>query len=499
MFLGESIPDYEFKDDISILNSDSDSNEIEYLTKSEIISFSKKINIQNQGIQSNEHKELPNKKVNQILTQLNVPRPLSVMPTEIKQISNNSVPNTQQTSKRMLSTPIKLVKTIDQVIPSCKVLDVNVNNIIFIAMLDFVNPHRFWFAEFNEYKALDEVMKKMQEFYAANHNSLRINTEDIKQGLYVAANFHGIWHRGIIIKNYENFARISYVDFGTSNDVKHVHLCYLKQDFLNMPNIARRGVLAYIQPMENEKWSVESVNFFQNCIKDKKIEIKIFKYNSHDNSYYLAIKYMNEQKTIELLTQSMISNNFARLDLKFMDNEIISKDSYAFQDYENGILLDITSLKKFDSWIPSDNWIPNDSLMQSVQVTKKALPTPSTSNFNIPTYENSSFPKVCIEVKGNSTNEFINASNCNEKQVIYQKSSQASQSSLNQVNLTNAEIKSKQTVKSCSSFIKKQSFEKFIVGQDINIFIHVFYSPRCFFFYIKEEMAETKKFLDDVK
>ncbi|XP_070492974.1 tudor domain-containing protein 15-like, partial [Chironomus tepperi] len=258
VFCGQNLPEYPCKSGFSSTSLDDDSDDLQYLN---MIVESKNTNTSDGTAQTkltNENKELPNKKVTQILTQLKIPRPMNMMPTTSKAISKESVTHSlkRQTPRQKLSiiknnspkVPFKLVKNIDQLIPSCKQLDPNVKNIISIAMLDVVNPHRFWFAEYNEYKALNELMKNMNEFYDANRDLLRINDRDLQRGLYVAALFDGIWHRGMIVKKDANFARISYVDFGTADDIRHIDLCYLKQDFLYLPYIARRGVLAFVQP-----------------------------------------------------------------------------------------------------------------------------------------------------------------------------------------------------------------------------------------------------------
>jgi hypothetical protein len=370
----------------------------------------------------------------------------------------------------------------------------------------------------------------MKEFYEVNQDSLRINVQDIQRGLYVAALYNGIWHRGMIIKKDENFARVSYVDFGTADDLSHIDLCYLKQDFLNLPSISRRGVLAYVQPMQNDKWSDEARSFFENSIKNKKIEIKIFSHNSQDNSYNLAIKYKNEQKIVELLTNSMISNNYAQQDLTFLDNKIVSKDSYGFQEYEEGILLDLkpqtpSEIQPFDSWMPFDSSKTPIQGAKKINVLK-TLSTPSTNNsirkrsankaFTPPVKVNSplntSIPKVCQEVKRNLTGDFDNASEHDKKQaattedvlgriVAGQQSSQTivqDNQNLPETNLSNSLLIPKQVIKECQSIVFKQSFEKLIIGKQIEILIHAFYDASCFFFYIKNEMAEIKKFLDNV-
>ena len=321
---------------------------------------------------TNEKRKRPTKGIDQIITQMKTSQPPQMIPTTSKAVSKDSVPGSQvrQTPRQKMSIyknfnshssslQFKLVKTIDKLIPSCKTLDPSVKNVISVAMLDVVNPHRFWFAEYSEYKALNELMKNMQEFYQKNQDSLRISVQDLQRGLYVGALYEGIWHRGMIVKIDENFSRICYVDFGTAYDISHIDLCYLKEDFLNLPSIARRGVLAFVQPLENDKWSDESGIFFENNIKQKKIEVKLYKHISRDNSYYVSIKHKNEQKSMELLANTMIRNNLAKADLMFLDNEIVSKDSFEFHEYEEGILLDKKPqtpnvIEAFDSWMPFD-------------------------------------------------------------------------------------------------------------------------------------------------
>ncbi|KAL7032289.1 hypothetical protein ACKWTF_007279 [Chironomus riparius] len=528
--------------ELAPLNLDDDSDEFQYLNMISNSNSKKSTNKSEEMRQkdpisqetlTNESKEVPNNRKDEMLTKLELLQPL--IPTTSKAVSIDPATPSQVllTLRQKLNIkninspkmPFKLVKTIDHMIPSCKALDTKTGNIIKIAILDVVNPHRFWFAEYNEYKALLELMKNMKEFYTANQDSLRINVQDLQRGLYVAALFDGIWHRGMIVKKDENFARISYVDFGTADDIRHIDLCYLKQDFLNLPSVARRGVLAFVQPKLKFEWSEGARSFFQNSIKNKKIEIKIFKHNSQDNSYFLGIKYKNEQKIVELLTNSMISNNYAQQDLTFLDNETFSKDSYGFQEYEEGILLDIKS--QIPSIIePFDSWMPFDSSKTSIQVIKDINPstpnTPSTNNskrkrstnkaFNTPVKVdrsvNALIPNI-QEVKRNLTGDFDNVAEHAEKKAettkdVIEVRQQFSQTivqdnrNLPETNVSSSLFIPKKIIKECHSIIFKQSFEKLTIGKQIEILIHAFYDASCFFFYIKNEMPVIKKFLDDV-
>ncbi|CAG9802171.1 unnamed protein product [Chironomus riparius] len=318
-------------------------------------------------------------------------------------------------------------------------------------------------------------MKNMQEYYIANLDSLRINVQDLKRGLYVAALYNGIWHRGMIVKNDERFARIFNVDFGTVVDIRHFDLCYLKQDFLKLPSIARRGVLAFVQPLQNDMWSNEARILFEKCFRNKKIEIKILKYNSRDNSYLLEMKYENDHKIVELLTDSLIKNNIAEPDSMFLDNESVSKDSYGFQEYEEGILLDIKS--------PIPIVIEAyESSKTPFKVTKKTSASSILSTLST----NSS-----IEFN-NSANKGINQAetpeDAREEMKVVEDSYQTFSSS----------IKLKQIINECPSVINNQSFEILTSGNQVEIYIHVFFDVSCFFFYVKNEMSDIKKFLDDL-
>jgi hypothetical protein len=481
-----------------------------------------------QETMTSESKRLPKKGIKQILSQLKATQPPQMIPTTSKGVSKGSVAGSQvrQTPRQKMSVykdisspkiQLKFVKTIDKLIPSCKGLDPKVKNVIPIAILDVFNPHRFWFAEYNEYKALTELMKNMQEFYQTNQDSLRISVQDLQRGLYVAAVYEGMWHRGMIVKKDSNFARICYVDFGTVYDISHKDLCYLREDFLTLPSIARRGVLAYVQPMENDEWSRDAITFFENNIKEKKIEVKIFKHISRDNSYYLGIKYKNEQKSLELLASSMIRNNLAKRDTEFLEREVVSKDCFEFHEYEEGILLDIkpqtpNAIEAFDSWMPFDNSNKpplmtnkiNSSTPMSLTISNNSKRKRSAINEPITPVK----PIVC-EV----TNEFNNFVEHNENQVesndkpadiievtVPQPQYSQAKQKLSAANFSNSTFIPMQdcTIK-VNGLIKKQSFAKLAVGDEINIHVHIIYDANCFFFYIKNEMGEIKKFLDDLK
>ena len=205
-----------------------------------------------------------------------------------------------------------------------------------IFLLDSRNPHRFWFAEYTEYKEAKKLMAEMRDFFTDDKNEYKINKETLSAGMIVTAKYGTIWHRGKVLQmTGEHWIRVLYVDFGTVADVGIDEIRCLPEKFATMPAIAHRGVLCHVQPRDG-KWSDESHNFFMIALANKKIECKIIHRNSSDRSYYIAMRAtIEDHGEKKVISDLMIHEGHCSRDDKFTDNGVSSSE-LTFEDYENG-------------------------------------------------------------------------------------------------------------------------------------------------------------------
>ncbi|CRK87566.1 CLUMA_CG001363, isoform A [Clunio marinus] len=250
------------------------------------------------------------------------------------------------------SEQISHVKSIDVQIPSCTASDSwEYPKMMTICLMEIVNPHRFWFTFYDDFKKINELMKEMKNYYEARDH-LKVDQKDLQSGLHVAVLYCSLWHRGRILKlKSPDIARIFYTDFGTVEDVPLNRICYLMNDFLQLPCSLKRGVLSFVQPT-NGIWSENAKVSFHRC-HTKKIEVCIFRKNPKDSSFYMSMKRPGRDS---LIADILIKKHFCIYDFDFLSKDVVG--GLTFDYYESGNFLDVVELmnqNSLKSWMPSSS------------------------------------------------------------------------------------------------------------------------------------------------
>lgn len=322
---------------------------------------------------------------------------------------------------------------------------------VIIVVQDLINPHRFWFVTYSDYKELDKMMQNVQDFYNSDGDALKIDWSDLQPELTVAVSYYGIWHRGKVIKVLETgMIRVIYTDFGTVDDVALSSLRILLEDFLEFPSILKRGILSHVQPA-NDSWSTEAINLFRKRTTNKKIEAKIFKYNPDNSSYYLSLKTCTEKL---LLADELITEGFCIYDQNFLTTK--SEKLLEFSDYESGKLLEQSNveLNKRDSWIP----------LQECSTFLKENSEPYQSD--------------CVESMQDLKNSFRNmATGTCQQQMIDAISTQPPE----------------------KHQVVPQSLNHLIEGSKKEVYIHSLTDNGQFYFYLKSEFPSIRLYLEKFK
>jgi hypothetical protein len=273
-------------------------------------------------------------------------------------LTNKSNPIPKLTDLRIspyavkLTSTLNFVKTTDKSIPKCLEIKFSPGTEIkSIVILETINPHRFWFCEISHYEDHKKLRSQMSSFYNGAIESFKINAQDMKQGLTVAVLKGKVWRRATVLKLlYGTQYRLYLMDSGAVFDVDLSNIRYLKEDFLNYPALARRGVLAYVQPT-HKYWTNDANQYFYKRVTGKKINAKFYCV-SKENSYYMSLKIQAD----ELVANEIIEKNFGKKDIYFLRRDPINMDETPFEDYENGKYADIAAaaaLQATDSWIPN--------------------------------------------------------------------------------------------------------------------------------------------------
>lgn len=206
-------------------------------------------------------------------------------------------------------------------VPDSKLLTNSIMKPIEFLILEAVNPHRFWFTELSNKHELQELIVNMKEFYNnLSENNLRYEPKEFYKDLYVAAKKNETWHRAKVVSvDPFNVVRVYYIDNGTVGDVSdNRHIRYLMPQYMDLPTVAQRGVLSYIQP-KGGLWSKEAEKYFTKNFKNKILSGIIFKVNPTDSSYYVALK--SQEK---LVTMFLMELNYGFIDNEFLKNDEIN-------------------------------------------------------------------------------------------------------------------------------------------------------------------------------
>lgn len=224
----------------------------------------------------------------------------------------------------------RIITSTDKIVQPSKPLDKKIRQKFTIQILDAINPHRFWFAEYTEFRRLNDLLKKMTTFYDAHHTNYKMNSKHIQKGLHVAVVYYGLWHRSVILELKADHVRVFYIDFGTVEDVPLEQVCYLMEEFITEPSFAQRGVLGFCQPTGG-KWDQKVLNYFAK-LTGKKAHAKLHHKNPRDKSYVLSILVFDNKN----LSDDFIVKNYCIADLKFLTKEKVNHRELDFADYESG-------------------------------------------------------------------------------------------------------------------------------------------------------------------
>lgn len=259
-----------------------------------------------------------------------------------------------------LTSDFTFVNSLDKSLPTSKCINFEpAKDVKSIQILDAVNPHRFWFCEFNDYLDFKKLNKRIKSFYNENINSFKFSVEEIKPGLMAAVLHRDNWRRAKILKliNYQQY-RVFLVDYGSIVNINFENFRYLKEDLFQLPPLAQRGVLAYVQPI-HKYWSNEANQCFDKKAMHQKLNAKIYRV-SKENSYYMSLKAQNG----ELIANELILKDYGELDKFFLQKDPVNSYEMPFDDYENGKYADISTavaLQSADSWLPSVKVTSNET------------------------------------------------------------------------------------------------------------------------------------------
>lgn len=340
-------------------------------------------------------------------------------------------------------------------------------------------------------------MQKMQDFYTTDGDAFKIPQKDVQKGLLCAVNFSDIWHRGRILKELSaGFVRVCYIDFGTVEDVKlEKKVRYLTEDFVELPAMARRGVLSHVQPKSGGIWSDESIKFFRERTMKKKIEVKIFKQNARDSSYNMAMKTTEGGKK-PLIASVMIDSEFCDYDEEFGGKEIVNANELDFEDYETGKNWE----KRKEEMNQPDSWLPKPS----VEVAKKqnmsqssTVPSPESpkaENRSTPFEHELKFqksPRQKLQFKMDDTISNVASSISLKSTSFIPLSVSRSEASSKMAAKRLSELKARQIV--------GQSFQNFNTGSTYQVYIHSIDDISHFYFFLEDEFCEIRTFLKKFK
>ncbi|XP_039602170.1 RING finger protein 17 [Polypterus senegalus] len=110
------------------------------------------------------------------------------------------------------------------------------------------------------------LSSKLQDYYSKTEDNLKICYPYLHQAC--AAFFEDIWYRAKVTGTFEDgTAEVKFVDFGRTSILSVNELLILKNEFLELPEMAIHCSLAHIKPLKNCEWSKESIEQFQELTK----------------------------------------------------------------------------------------------------------------------------------------------------------------------------------------------------------------------------------------
>ncbi|XP_051782616.1 RING finger protein 17 [Erpetoichthys calabaricus] len=110
------------------------------------------------------------------------------------------------------------------------------------------------------------LSSKLQDYYSKTEDNLKICYPYLHQAC--AAFSEDVWYRAKVTGTFEDgTAEVKFVDFGRTAILSVNELLILKNEFIELPEMAINCSLAHIKPLKNCEWSKESIEQFQELTK----------------------------------------------------------------------------------------------------------------------------------------------------------------------------------------------------------------------------------------
>lgn len=415
-----------------------------------------------------------------------------------------------------MTSDLTFIKTNEVSFPKCiNIQFAPANDQKSIIILQSVTPHRFWFCENSNYEDYKKLRTQMFSFYKDNFESFKIDANEMKNGLCVAVLHKNGWRRAKVLKNlYGTQYRVLLVDYGSVVDVGLSNFRFLKDDFMQYPILAQRGVLAYVQP-KYKYWSNEANHFFYKKVEKQRVDAKIYR-TSMEDSYYMSIKVNGELPGSEL-----IRKDFAKKDKSFLFKDPINANVMSFDDFENGKYAEISNaaaLQACDSWIPKVD-SPKKSSNGSVKPRSserlnqetlaaggnKSVKYPSCTSVSTSFHEKSpkkyqpqnSLPRINIgnyKINRNSQMWQGPRNPFRRGQRIEVQLNRISSGSTIIASSSSSSPEKEKVIEVIKWQIEPQKYENMAVDREALISIHCIEKTNIFFFYNVEEMLEFSNF-----
>ncbi|XP_074026410.1 uncharacterized protein isoform X2 [Leptinotarsa decemlineata] len=187
------------------------------------------------------------------------------------------------------------------------------NDSIDIKLGEVYDLSKFWI--YLDDGLLDDLMDAMQEFYNQHAKDYVVPVELVREGLYCAQKFFGEYHRALVvdlISPPEEMVRIVFIDYGTVAKVSVKELCFLHENFSNLPAQAIRCRLANICPPEKgTPWTRESTKAFRQLVLKKDLTAKVIRINWKDQFLEVCLADVTDRDNIYYIHDKVIEKGFA--------------------------------------------------------------------------------------------------------------------------------------------------------------------------------------------
>ncbi|GJQ83207.1 putative P granule organization [Trypoxylus dichotomus] len=157
----------------------------------------------------------------------------------------------------------------------------NEQDCIDVNIAEIYDPSKFWMILKMCSNRLNAMMDNMQLFYGIHHSELYVPFFALKKGMYVACIYNREYHRARIVnisQEEENTITAYFIDYGTVSVISTNTVCYLHNQYAELPEQAIRTRLAGIYPRtENEQWSRAGAMRFLSLVMQKDLVAQIIK------------------------------------------------------------------------------------------------------------------------------------------------------------------------------------------------------------------------------